>query len=262
MRWEEAHRLGMLKAARVHRLYHVDTSRRVDVFGVIEKAGLILGFEPMPRLSGAYYSQAGILVNANHPLARQRYTAAHELGHHVFEHETSVDPHMDPLARWGKTAHWPAHEKQAEAFAAWFLMPQKLVESSLGELNIERPETPEDVYALALRLGTSYEATARHLPNLRLASRDTRDWWLKAQLAKVKVGLAAGAPPASLRNDVWRLDERDNLAQIFVRVGDRLVIDLEDTPSSGYLWRATRPIGELGVVLDSFRDEQVEVEGS
>ena len=262
MRWEDAHKIAMLKAARAHRDFDVDTTRRIDIFGVIEGTELILGFVPMPRLSGAYYAGAGILINANHPLARQRYTAAHEFGHHVFEHETSVDPLVDPLSRWGKTTLWSAHEKQAEAFAAWFLMPRQLVANSLEQLAISRPQTPEDVYALALRLGTSYEATARHLPNLRLASRDQRDLWLKAQLAEVKVGLAVGAPPESLRNDVWRLDERDNAALISVRVGDRLVVDLEDIPSSGYLWRAANGGDDIRVVVDTFRDGTSRVEES
>jgi Zn-dependent peptidase ImmA (M78 family) len=254
MRWEDAHKIAMLKAAHAHRDFGIDTRRRIDIFGAIEDAELILGFQPMSGLSGAYFAGAGILINANHPLARQRYTAAHEFGHHVFEHETSVDPWMEPLSRWGGTAHWTDQEKQAEAFAAWFLMPRQLVLESLRQLRISRPESPEDVYALALRLGTSYEATARHLPNLRLASRQQRDRWLKTQLAKVKVALAAGAPPESLRNDVWRLDERDDSTVIFVRVGDRLVIDLEDVPSSGYLWRAVSDGEQIRLVVDEFEN--------
>src|SRR5437867_2727207 len=101
MRWEEAHRLAMLRAAHAHRELGIDPTRRIDIFRAIEDAELILSFEPMPNLSGAYYRDAGILVNANHPLARQRYTAAHEFGHHLFRHDTSVDPLTEPLARWG-----------------------------------------------------------------------------------------------------------------------------------------------------------------
>src|SRR6266404_355005 len=178
MQWQDAHRSAMLAAAHAHKDYGVDTTRRIDVFAVIEQAELILGFEPMPKLSGAYYAGAGVLINANHPLARQRYTAGHELGHHVFGHETSVDPLVDPLTSWGATTHWPPHEKQAEAFAAWFLMPKRLVETSLEQLELQRPQTAEDVYAVALRLGTSFEATARHLRNLRLAEASQVKAWL------------------------------------------------------------------------------------
>ena len=243
----------MLAAAHAHKDFEIDLTRRIDVFSVIERTGLILGFEPMAKLSGVYYANAGILINANHPLARQRYTAGHELGHHVYRHETSVDPFVDPLARWGKTTHWAPHEKQAEAFAAWFLMPRSLVLSSLEQLEMARPEASDDVYALALRLGTSYEATARHLSNLRLASSEQVKAWLSERLAIVKLELAAGAPPESLHNDVWRLDKRDNEAMISVRVGDRLVIELIDIPSSGYVWQPTEQLDEAHLVLDSFQ---------
>jgi Zn-dependent peptidase ImmA (M78 family) len=254
VRWEQAHQLARLKAAHVHKDFAVDPTQRVDVFAVIKQANLLLGFEPLPRLSGAYFaSERAILINAYHPLARQRYTAGHEFGHFVFGHESSVDPLTDPLARWGGSSYWSDEEKQAEAFSAWFLMPKRLVKVSLEQLGLERPSLSEDVYALALRMGTSYEATARHLPNLRLASAHHVKQWLKTPPAKVKIALSAGAPPENLRNDVWPLDERDNDSRIAVRTGDRLAIELVDVPSSGYIWELeTRD--DIRVVLDSVRD--------
>jgi Zn-dependent peptidase ImmA (M78 family) len=242
----------MLAAAHAHADYGIDTTRLVDVFTVIEQAELILGFEPMPKLSGAYYSGAGVLINSNHPLARQRYTAGHEFGHHVFGHETSVDPLVEPLTRWGTTTRWPPHEKQAEAFAAWFLMPKKLIDTTLEQLELQKPGTSEDVYALALRLGTSFEATALHLRNLRLADQSQVKAWLDLRLADIKRELAVGGPPESLRSDVWRLGDRERGFTFSVRVGDRLVVELADTPSSGYVWKPAAATERQYLVLDSF----------
>jgi Zn-dependent peptidase ImmA (M78 family) len=254
MRWRDAHKQAILKARRAHGAYDIDTSRRIDVFEIIEQARLVLGFQPLARMSGAYFAAFGaILVNSNHPLARQRYTAAHELGHFAFDHGTSIDPQTDPLSRWGGRTQWPDHEKQAEAFAAWFLMPRQLVKVLLEQLGIARPESPEDVYALALRLGTSYQATLRHLPNLKLISENEMRQWQKHPLARVKVGIAEGAPPESLRNDVWYLTERDADTAIAVRIGDRLVVDLEDAPSTGYIWQPDHP-ESLNVVVDTFAE--------
>jgi Zn-dependent peptidase ImmA (M78 family)/predicted secreted protein len=254
VRWEQAHQLAQLKAAHVHKDFAVDPTQRVDVFAIIRQANLLLGFEPLPKLSGAYFaSERAILINAHHPLARQRYTAGHEFGHFAFGHKSSVDPLTDPLARWGGSSYWSEEEKQAEAFSAWFLMPKTLVNASLEQLGLERPTLSEDVYALALRMGTSYEATARHLPNLRLASPHDVKQWLKTPPAKIKLALSAGAPPENLRNDVWPLDERDNDSRIAVRTGDRLAIELEDVPSSGYVWEP-EVRDDIRVVLDSVRD--------
>lgn len=261
MRWEQAHQLARLKAAHVQKDFDIDPTERVDIFGVIEEAGLLLGFEPLPKLSGAYFApERAILINANHPLARQRYTAGHEFGHFAFGHGSSVDPLTDPLARWGRSTHWRDEEKQAEAFSAWFLMPKTLVRASLEQLGLTRPSLPEDVYALALRMGTSYEATARHLPNLRLATAQSVKDWLKTPPAKVKIALSAGAPPESLRNDVWPLDERDNDARVAVRGGDRLAIELDDIPSSGYVWEPDIT-GEARIVHDSARDNLADGSG-
>jgi Zn-dependent peptidase ImmA (M78 family) len=252
MRWADAHKQAMLMARRAHKAFDVDVAERIDVFGVIEEADLLLGFEPLPRMSGAYFAaDKAILINSNHPLARQRYTAGHELGHFIFGHETSIDPQTDPLARWGGRGRWPDHEKQAEAFAAWFLMPRPLVATSLKQLGISQPESPEDVYALALRLGTSYQATLRHLPNLKLISDHQMRQWVKQPLSRVKLGLAEGAPPENLRNDVWHLTERDAGTVIAVRAGDRLVVALADIPSTGYVWQPERSEA-LNVVGDSF----------
>jgi Zn-dependent peptidase ImmA (M78 family) len=263
LRWADAHKLARLRAAHLHKDLDLAVDRRIDVFQAIRDVGLLLAFQPMPHLSGAYFEWGqAVLVNANHPLARQRYTAGHELGHFAFGHSSSVDPQTDPLSRWGGSTYWRPEEKEAEAFGAWFLMPRKLVLASLEQLAIDRPSQPEDVYALALRMGTSYAATARHLPNLHLATSHQVQRWLRTPPAKIKTALSEGAPPESLRNDVWALDERDNSLRISVRGGDRLVIDLEDVPSSGYIWEADSRTN-THVVLDTargFDDAQIALE--
>ena len=255
MRWEEAHQLARLKAAHVHKDMGIDPAERVDVFGAIRDADLLLAFEPMPRLSGAYFeAERAILVNSNHPLARQRFTGGHELGHFVFGHSSSIDPLTEPLARWGTAGAWPPEEKLAEAFSAWFLMPKTLVSATLEQMGVDRPIEPADVYALALRMGTSYSATARHLPNLRLATGPQVKHWLSTPPAEIKIALAIGSPPSNLQNDVWALSERDNELRVEVRKGDRLAIGLEDVPSSGYVWEPELR-SDVRVVADSVRDE-------
>lgn len=229
----------MVAATRAHARFGVDLSRRVEVFAAIEAADVILAFEPMRGLSGAYVAeqgaQPGIIINSQHPLARQRYTAAHELGHHLLGHGSSVDPEIDPMERWGTAREVPDHEKEAEAFAAWFLMPQALVRSVLGRLGISKPKSAADVYSIALRLGTSYEATARQLQNLRLATvAEVRDW-LATQPRAIKLDRGGQVP--NLRSDVWALTASESGSVVTVRPGDRIVLGFEEVPSSGYRWQ-------------------------
>ena len=99
----------------------------------------------------------GILINNGLPPAAQRQTAGHELGHHRFQHGTRVD--VDLEAPLDRRTVWTDEEKQAEAFASWFLMPRKAVRTALAHLGLERPKEPEDVYQLSLLLGTPYSSS-------------------------------------------------------------------------------------------------------
>lgn len=244
----------MLAAAHAHRDFAVPLDQPIDVFSVIEQEGILLAFEPFPNLSGAYIvergTQRGIVVNANHPQARQRYTAAHELGHHRLGHGTSVDPEVEPLSRWGSRS-LPDNEKVAEAFAAWFLMPRRLVSHCLAGLGLDRPESADDAYQLALRLGTSYEATVRHLPNLRFATRGATNEWLRVAPARLKERAGGAWVPTNLRSDLFAIKGRDNGTRLIVRPGDRLLCAFPEIPSSGYTWES-RTVPEGFELLDDF----------
>src|SRR4051812_25263932 len=63
--------------------------RAVNVLETIHRMGLPVLFRPLHGLLGAYVpsaNAAGILVTTERNLHIQRFTAAHELGHHVLEH--------------------------------------------------------------------------------------------------------------------------------------------------------------------------------
>lgn len=173
MNWREAHEEAMFVAADAHEELAIDTSREIDVFAAIEGLRLELLFRPLAGAAGLYVGPeadrpGGILINSRHRRARQRYTGGHELGHHLMGHAPTLEPE-DRGAGAFFEEELPAEEKLAEAFAAWFLMPPELVDNVLEDLAMRRPTGPAEVYALALRLGTSFEATALHLANLKLA---------------------------------------------------------------------------------------------
>jgi len=226
--WHEANQLANLAAAQAHGDFGIDTSMPpVDVYKAIGDAGAVLMWRPMPRQFGAYVaepgSRPGILINNGLPPAAQRQTAGHELGHHRFRHGTRIDANLEaPLAQ--RTV-WTAEEKEAEAFAAWFLMPRKAVRTALARLGLERPQEPEEVYQLSLMLGTPYLSTARHLPSLRLASPQMVNRWAATSPSVIKARLdAAAESPPSRRPDVWLISDLFAETQITVHVGDRLVV--------------------------------------
>ena len=90
---DQARHRAIRAAARRHAQLGTDQSGRVDIFDVIEREGIWLMFQKLD-IYGMYLrtpQSSGIILNAQHPLSLQRYTAAHEYGHHVMEHQVSVD---------------------------------------------------------------------------------------------------------------------------------------------------------------------------
>lgn len=220
MRWADAHRLSMGLAFEAHEDLGLDTLGRVDVFDAIVREGLKLHFRPLDcaalYLPASVAGRPGVLVNGLHPLALQRYSAAHELGHHLFGHGEQIDRETEPR---GTGAPLPAHEMLAEAFASWFMMPPEAVEAALRLLGLDQATTPEQAYALSLRLGASFRATCNRIPELGR--------WRDHPVKELKLGLTGSPPLGGWRHDVvWLLSERDADARVFVRAGDTLLIDL------------------------------------
>ncbi len=258
--WADAHRRAAVKAAELQADLGIHLDRPVDVFGAVQQLGIVLAFAPLGKVSGIYIPRRrspGILLHSGHPRTRQRYTAGHELGHHVFEHAAEVDLDLEYQLERGEVERWPDHEKEAEAFGAWFLMPRRLIREGLAQLGIDRPRSPLDVYALALWLGTSYAATALQLSVTRLLGSQEAQIWSRIPPRTIKRRLAGELVPEDMANDVWLLDAKHNRAPVQARPGDRLVLTLDEIPSSGYAWRFTElPVG-FRLVADSNDDEWV-----
>src|SRR5262249_24109340 len=121
---------GMLAAFRHLQDIRVDETRPIDVFSLIEDSGIWLVFQPLKSLWGAYLpgSTPGILINSERPNSVQRLTAAHELGHFVMKHQTSVDGLRNILCRHPFDSRAPnfqtvLREVEAYSFAIAFMTP-------------------------------------------------------------------------------------------------------------------------------------------
>jgi Zn-dependent peptidase ImmA (M78 family) len=122
--------------------------------------GLRLEREPLDdQVSGFIERQADgsykIVVNSVHPQTRQRFTAAHELGHYIYHRDLLGDGVGDNRAYraegTGRTNAkiQPKHERQANSFAANVLMPRHRLTD-----NIHDQQTSD----LAKKFGVSQDA--------------------------------------------------------------------------------------------------------
>lgn len=119
-----------------------------------------------------------IHLSALRPLGRRAFTCAHELGHHLFGHGSTIDE----LQTQYSTSQRHPNEILADAFASSILMPTLgLKESFAKRKNSPSQATAIDMYAIACNFGVGQATLVNHLAyGLNLISKSKRD-----QLGKV-----------------------------------------------------------------------------
>jgi len=245
--YERARLHGMKAASDEIGRLGLSLRERIDIFDIIEDQRLWLFTEPMRNAYGAYkrsVDSGGILINAQHPVTTQRFTAAHEYGHHVLGHEASADQEGE-IFRSQKLL-----EVEAQAFAGEFLMPLQLVNFTLRTMGFDPRHptlTPLDVYKVALELGVSYRAAVVQLVNHKKLTRNAgRQFGNVSPLAiKTHVG---GVKPEFSWADVWILDGAQEGRVFSPSLRDEIHVELPETPSSGYIWEIVDPARDVLVL--------------
>lgn len=234
-------------AQRLHARLHTDYDQPVDVFGVVKEHGIWLASEPLSGGLYGYYlrhgNATGVVLNADHPEPLQRYTCAHELGHHVLGHASHLDEADDIR---GPVVGQHTTELAAQAFAGAFLMPLQAVNRVLRRLGIGKQQQLDaaDVYQVSRHLDVSYSAAAWQLVTLGRVRADAADRWVKAGAAAAKLALRPGpGPDGDNRAALFLLDGTARGVSVLCRAGDELRLRLPENASTGHVWRLSSPSG-------------------
>jgi len=258
--WPRVHLIAARAASRVHRDLRIDTTRQIDPFAALDAAGVLVVRRRLDHLAGLYLpadlhdpdAVPSVLINVAHPASKQRFTAAHELGHHARDKNVSLDRDTEWLARGD--AQGAERERLAEAFAAWFLMPQRLVLRLLADLGFQADTLDADgAYALSLALGTSYTATVRHLADMQEISTQRSEHLLRITPQTIKQEIGGLDVAANSWKDIHRLAVTQEEVRVTAQEGDVLLIDAPETPSSGYLWAVRTPADGVALIRDEYR---------
>lgn len=131
----------------------------IDPFRLMRSYGVVYQFMGFEDLEGIYLvpddaddlAVAGI--NCYRPITRQRFSAAHELCHHLKDRQNKVCPigTKDQVERY------------AESFAAELLMPAGLFVMVAKEYAINGKVSMDDALLIAERFGVSFRACAQRL---------------------------------------------------------------------------------------------------
>lgn len=265
---------GFAAANKIHQKYGFPKDDGIgktylDVFNVIQHESVFLCFGALDKMHGAYVPSTsgteGILINASHPLHVQRFTAAHELGHHVLGHKPSIDLEIlgrAPLPSDNYENHSgdPEQEREADSFASAFLMPKWLIGKHLIQMGVNQNYLKSDIniYQMSLRLGVSYSAFCWCLLGHDILSAQDAKKFADIPPKEIKKKIISEDLLTQINPwaNVWIINPETSGFRMLGNKNDLFVLELEENPSTGYIWDYTK-FSEYGlrVLSDEIYDQ-------
>ncbi|HCD31826.1 MAG TPA: hypothetical protein DER01_05420 [Phycisphaerales bacterium] len=229
---------------------------RVHVFDLLDRNNIPCLFQPLDGLLGAYINSPypGVLISTKRPkLSIQRFTAAHELGHAVLEHQSSLDNEA-VIARSPFDCNLSGDEQEiaANVFAVELLMPKWLIVAHMKKQSWQSSDfnNPSVVYQLSLRMGVSYSATCHTLLKYKAISADKHHALINTKPKSIKEKLSGKYVPENWRGDFWYLTEQDTGLSVHASIEDTLIVSLSESASSGYQWFLENADQNVDIVED------------
>lgn len=156
----------------------------IDPFKMIRDFRIVYQFMEFKDLEGIYILPEDeddipvIGINFGRPITRQRYTAAHELCHHIKDRGNNICPIS------GKRN---SEEYFADAFASELLMPTKYLRAEANKYAVSGKVNRIDILKIAEYFGTSFESAVFSIAyKLNMLDGDTDAKIIKRENRKFK----------------------------------------------------------------------------
>jgi Zn-dependent peptidase ImmA (M78 family) len=236
------------KAIDVRRNAGFDNKSPLCIYGLCDKLNVRVKFVDI-SMEGIYLREAEpiILLSALRPLPRRIFTCAHELGHHVFGHGSTIDELIEESER---SKAFQPEEFLANSFAGFLLMPVLGVRKAFVSRGWNADSaTPEQVFTVACSFGVGYETLITHMAySLKMISSSRASTLLKTKPKAIRekvLGRPSSAP-------LIIADEHWSMSTIDAEVGSLLLlptgaeaandtITLEENHPKGCLFKANCP---------------------
>lgn len=180
---------GMQTSIEARKKAGLDIKSPTNIDRLCEAYGITVRFNDI-NMEGMYVKnpKPRIHVSALRPLSRRIFTCMHELGHHIFNHGSTIDELQNNLSKYQDR---PPEEILADSFAAFTLMPTIGIKNAfyVRSLNPETA-TASEIYAIACNFGVGQSTLVNHMCySLNMITNKRRDI-----LGKI--------PPKSIRTEL------------------------------------------------------------
>ena len=183
------------EAAETFRAQHGLGSDRLDIFAVVDGLpDVVAAYGDFQQAADGVYikttTRALVVINVAGAAVRQRFTVAHELGHHMLHGQAVPDLTIEDPDVY-QTNHRPK-EGEANAFAAYLLVPDRGLHAIVGQ----EPITPPMVGKVAAFFGVAWTTAVYRLHNAGLIVARQRDALCSIpDLIQARLITSAGGPP-------------------------------------------------------------------
>jgi hypothetical protein len=193
----------------------------IDVFDLAQEAGVELRFANIPSMEGMYLRQQSpvILIASERPSGRQRFTCAHELGHHLFQDGSRVDELLETA---NSVEYRSDEEIRADMFAGLLLMPKTAVLRGFAVRNLAiATANAIDIFRVSSWLGVGYSTLLSHLKfALHIIPEDRFTDLMRHSPKSIRQRILGWEEPEEL----IMVDELWDGRPIDLRVGDLLLL--------------------------------------
>ncbi|MEJ5205973.1 ImmA/IrrE family metallo-endopeptidase [Acinetobacter junii] len=153
---------GMQLALRTRSAHGFNVKSPICIYKLCELNNVIVRFNDI-NMEGMYdrSPKPRIHLSALRPHARRAFTCAHELGHHLFGHGSTIDELQTSLNS-PTTKH--ANEILADSFAAFTLMPTLGIKEAFSIRNINpKKASAREIFSIACNFGVGQSTLVNHL---------------------------------------------------------------------------------------------------
>lgn len=238
---------GMVASIATRSKAKCDQKSPICVYSVCDTLGVHVRFNNI-NMEGMY--QKGrpprIHLSARRPLPRRVYNCAHELGHHVFGHGSSIDE----LREDAKASIKDPKEFLVDAFAGFLLMPTLGIRRAFAMRGWDpATATPLQLFTVACEFGVGYRSLVTHLSvSLNSISKGRADVLKRAQPKDMRTEVLGQETedPLIIADAQWSAPTMDSEVDTWVLLPKNTQIEgdvftYERDLQHGSLFRATHP---------------------